>query len=73
MQDALVTYIELLQADQSLANWEIAARLKISESNWSHIKQRRRLPHRVFERAVIAFPGLVDVIREHSKAEQVPA
>lgn len=74
MQEALVAHLESEQARLGLTGRAMADRIGISESNWSHIRRsRRRLPRDVFERAVVAFPGLLDVVREHSEREQVPA
>jgi hypothetical protein len=74
MQDELVAYLEAQQqGEPPLTNWQMAARLGISESNWSHIKRRRRLPHRVFELAVVEFPGLLEIVRACADRDRVPA
>lgn len=59
MGEELVTYLEEQQSALGMTARDMAARLGLSESNWSHIRRsRRRLPVAVLERAIKEFPGL---------------
>lgn len=76
MQEALVSYLERQQSELGLPNWQMAQKLEISESNWAHIRSRRRLSTRVLDRAVARFPGILEVMRpdpDRTGTEKVPA
>lgn len=74
MDEALVAYLEEQQTILRLSARAMADRLGVSESHWSKIRcTRRRLPRNVFNRAVVEFPGLLEVVRACAQREQVPA
>lgn len=79
MGEELVSYLETQQRELGLTARCMADRLGVSETHWSKIRRtRRRLPIKVLERALLAFPDIATVVAAHAgssepERQQVPA